>query len=496
MISYANKIPNHPKVCKGCHSPEYDSSQCRLCWLAAYDLTYRKRWGISSLVTPPSPSPQAVYPCIHRTKDSFPLPGCGTCNGALLVHGCNNTKLGISRCLVSGYLHQENNARAQGMAVCRDCGWREPESNLEIPLGEFRLRLEQGTLPSGWQHWKVALYGMLDFLREQAALNPGYPRDVFSGRGIVTAAGGPTYFRCAFAQYLTLRKQGCRLPYQMWYLGPREMDRIMLLICEEFGIEAVDATGQTPPPPGQHSFFHQKKPRILNGWELKPFATAHSRFEEVLFLDADNTTGRNPEFLFDEPEYLDKGAAFWPDVIDVRDSLINSNVWTRIGRPSQSKFLGFESGQYLVNKSRSWRELCLTMWFNDYSDYWYQFIYGDKDTFLLAWASLDSDFHYPSPPYWQSPCIVQKDFRGFDLFYHASRGKEQLVRGEPTHHHADNEAIAEAHQLLEQRIKVLTRATGETTMLQQTSTPPRYNSPWRTPNMNPVSFQQSPPEKN
>lgn len=481
MISYAHKIPNHPKTCKGCHSPLYDTNQCRLCWLATYDMSYRRKWGIHS-TTPPPPTPAGLlYPCIHRSQEAVPLPGCSTCSGALLANYCRNEKLNSNLCLISGYPHQENNARSQGIAVCRDCGWRTPETGLEIPLGEFRLRLDRNDLPPEWPHWKVAAYGMRDFLREEVATNPKYPQDVFSGRGIVTAAGGPRYFRCAFAQYITLRRQGCTLPYQMWYLGPKEMDRIMLLICEEFGIETVDATGTNPLPSGQHNYFLQKKPRILNGWELKPFATTHSRFEEVLFLDADNTTGRNPEFLFDEPEYTNCGSAFWPDSIDVKNSLVNSDVWARIGRPQGcSKFLGFESGQYMVNKTRSWRELCLTMWFNDYSDYWYKFVYGDKDTFLLAWASLDSDFHYAPIPRNEDACIVQRDFRGLDLFYHAHGGKGLLIRGESTHKYADNESIAEAHRILEQRIKVLTRATGETTMLQETSTPPKYGSQWHT----------------
>ncbi len=42
------------------------------------------------------------------------------------------------------------------------------------------------------------------------------------------------------------------------------------------------------------------------------FAILHSSFEEVLFLDADNTPVRDPSLLFNYDEFR-KGDLFWPD---------------------------------------------------------------------------------------------------------------------------------------------------------------------------------------
>lgn len=45
----------------------------------------------------------------------------------------------------------------------------------------------------------------------------------------------------------------------------------------------------------------------------KAAAIINSRFNEVLYLDADNSVARNPEYLFEEPMYKERGALFWPD---------------------------------------------------------------------------------------------------------------------------------------------------------------------------------------
>jgi hypothetical protein len=42
--------------------------------------------------------------------------------------------------------------------------------------------------------------------------------------------------------------------------------------------------------------------RILNGWEINVYAILHSRFREVLLLDADNVPAADPGFFFDIPE--------------------------------------------------------------------------------------------------------------------------------------------------------------------------------------------------
>jgi len=51
----------------------------------------------------------------------------------------------------------------------------------------------------------------------------------------------------------------------------------------------------------------------MRGWPIKPAALMHCQFQNVLFIDADCFPLRNPEFLFETPEFKEYGALFWPD---------------------------------------------------------------------------------------------------------------------------------------------------------------------------------------
>ncbi len=52
---------------------------------------------------------------------------------------------------------------------------------------------------------------------------------------------------------------------------------------------------------------------LFYSYAIKAFAMLLSSFEEVIWLDTDNSPMIDPEFLFDVPEYLNKHAMFWPD---------------------------------------------------------------------------------------------------------------------------------------------------------------------------------------
>jgi hypothetical protein len=102
---------------------------------------------------------------------------------------------------------------------------------------------------------------------------------------------------------------------------------------------------------------------------LKPYSTLHSPFEEVLFLDADCGPCRDVTEIFTWPEYLDKGAIFWPDYSCWQ---LKRDVWEIFDIPEvaarwQSE-VAFESGQYLINKTRCWRELRMALWYAEHSD--------------------------------------------------------------------------------------------------------------------------------
>ena len=76
------------------------------------------------------------------------------------------------------------------------------------------------------------------------------------------------------------------------------------------------------------TFRQLEEPIVRFG--LKPFSIWRSRFREVLWIDCDSFPIRDPSFLFDDPEYRQKGSLFWRDVFGVDRSTVwhpRADVW-------------------------------------------------------------------------------------------------------------------------------------------------------------------------
>jgi hypothetical protein len=253
-------------------------------------------------------------------------------------------------------------------------------------------------------------------LRQAIASWPNYDSSHYKGRGIVTCAGGAEYFVCVWVLIRSLRARGCNLPIECWYLGPNELDEEMVQLLGSYGVRCVDGTLV------MHEHPFQINPG-WKGWQLKPYAIVYSSFEELLFLDADNVPTRDPAFLFESPDYLDTGAIFWPDREPLEHRIAGLpaqvNMWDICGIPYRVE-PSFETGQILLNKPKSWCPLGLTLHFNEHADYYYQLLWGDKDTFHFAWLVLGSPFTMiPFPPIdknWHA--LYQHDFSGNALFQH------------------------------------------------------------------------------
>jgi len=253
-----------------------------------------------------------------------------------------------------------------------------------------------------------------EYMAQSIAAIPPYPR-TFHGRGIVIPAGGLGYFPGAWICIHQLRRLGCTLPIQLWHLGPRELDDQMRALVAPLGVECVDA----------HEVRQRHPARLLIGWEVKPYALLHCPFREVLLLDADNVPVINPEFLFDTPEFRETGAIFWPD--DER-MLPERNVWEIFGVAYRDE-PDFDGGQIILNKEKSWRPLCLTMAINEYSDFFYHHVWGDKDTFRFAWHRLEQRFaRAPFPVDAMEATFCQTDFEGRRVFQHRLGDKWNFLR--------------------------------------------------------------------
>ncbi len=270
-------------------------------------------------------------------------------------------------------------------------------------------------LPPGWWGWANVKDHFARAADECLCRTPPYPAGRFAGRGIVVCGGGK-YFPSVYVTVKAIRASGCNLPVQVWYLGRlAEMNERMIDILAPLGVECVDGDA-----------VRRERPfRILNGFQLKPFATLHAPFEEVLFLDADCYPVRAFEGVFETVGYRTTGATFWPDAALTAD-------WVRWeafrvqsdGRPP------FESGVYALNKRLTWPALELALWYNEHSDFTYCHQYGDKELWHIAFAKLKRDYAmYCAEPGWQATAYVHAGPDLQPMFVHRVRGKFVL---EPT----------------------------------------------------------------
>jgi len=266
---------------------------------------------------------------------------------------------------------------------------------------------------------------------EQAVADTPSPPVISGGpkRGIVICAGGTRYFSNAWVVVKLLRHHGCGLPIELWALAESELDGRMRRLAESLGVRVCFA-GAAISGDGKEGV-----PRRWQ-WALKPYAIIHSDFDEVMYLDADNFPVRDPSDLFGSKVFRNEGCLFWPDLgMTERER----EIWDVVGIPYRSE-PEFETGQMLIDKRRCWEPLQLALWMNLRSDYFYEIIWGDKDTFRFAWHKFGRSFGMmPFPAQILTlpgesggiAAMCQHDFDGNWLFQHRNMAKWNLLGENP-----------------------------------------------------------------
>lgn len=344
-----------------------------------------------------SEPPPHLVACAHLGSDT------GRRQGGAPVHTCSHPD------------HQRTTE-----ADCRACpDYLFPVLTPQTPVEEVRRHLDLPPRPQteGWWSWPNVQEAQRRAATHQLTLLPPCPRR-YCGRGVVIAGGG-RYFPAAYVTVRVLRHVGCALPIELWHLAG-EVNAAMRRSLRPFGVRCVNADMVARRHPFRFCEGHWWK-----GWQLKPYAIVHSSFREVLFLDADCYPARDPTFLFDWPGYRERGSVFWPD-IEASRGLFSPEVWALFGVAPQ-ECMPFESGQLLVDKRRCWRELSLALHYNAHADFMYRILWGDKDTFLIAWRRLGREYGmmWPSSG-WDTHTILQYDDHGEPLFLHRCRDKWRL----------------------------------------------------------------------
>lgn len=239
-----------------------------------------------------------------------------------------------------------------------------------------------------------------------------------SGRGVVLCAGG-AYLVGAWVIVSVLRRLfNCLLPIEIWHLGPDELGPVADQIKWRYnGVTFRDA---------HQVAIENGEQAPVGGWPLKPFAVANSRFEEILYIDADNLPLRDDvSSMFHWPQYVHHGCVFWPSFGRMPPG---NPIWS-VTRVPYKDVVSFESGQMIINKRKCWQALMITCHMNRNSYFYYNYFHGDKDTFQFGWWRADKSYAIINhmPVRYAHKAQMQYDFQDRVLFQHRFNAKWKLT---------------------------------------------------------------------
>lgn len=259
------------------------------------------------------------------------------------------------------------------------------------------------------------LKAMVDMLKRTGKLD--CPPPACHGSGIVIAGGG-RYLNWAWCVASWLRKLGCQLPIQVWFLGPSEMPSYAKGLFAKLDVETVDTLSYLPAHPHRMlSRYVAEKKWTLAGWVSKNVAIEHCPFDYVLYLDSDCFPAVNPEILFDNPQVKAAGIFAFSDICNHAPT---SWPWVYFGITRNR--LEWECGQYFVHKRIGWMGLRWANWANEHADTLFSCVHGDKGSTELAFRTSGVPCLVSTENAWCDFGISQR-WNGTEYFRHSMNFK-------------------------------------------------------------------------
>jgi alpha 1,2-mannosyltransferase len=247
--------------------------------------------------------------------------------------------------------------------------------------------------------------------------------DSWSGQGVVMISGGLFYLSNAYLNIRFIRNfLKSNIPIEVWYLGKKEINKKLFQLIQNLGnVEFINVKDRKDIFPMKKSNFkigiHKECTANIEGWRNKSYAILHSKFKEIIYLDSDCFLFQKPEDIFTSNEYIESKAMFSSDIdhnfkntgrkVDPKTFIViklgsfsngfwdyskTNPIWEIIG-VEEDDLPEFDSGFIVLDKSFHRDSIFLSWFLNENSDLTYQHIYGDKDTFHLAWAKTNAKLH-------------------------------------------------------------------------------------------------------
>jgi len=230
------------------------------------------------------------------------------------------------------------------------------------------------------------------FVEEISRLD--YPRPPYEvgSSGVVTSAGGH-FLPEAIVMIRLLRRTGSKLPVDVFFQDEEEFEpEVCDTVLKDLNAEChviskmLDADNV---PHRRHN---------ITRYQVKAFAMLFSRFDNILWLDADELPLLDPVKLFESEPYASRGLVTWPDYWFPTSSHLFYKI-ASVDTPPLGLRASSETGQLLINKTKHLRTLELSAYYNYFGpSHYYSLLSqgaageGDKETFLAAAQALQADF--------------------------------------------------------------------------------------------------------
>jgi hypothetical protein len=201
---------------------------------------------------------------------------------------------------------------------------------------------------------------------------------------------------------------GCKLPIELWQINQEVSDltqQKLETLQEQYNLSLKNVAEYTD------------NPEHWRGWQIKAFILKCTEFHNVILCDCDSVFLKNPETIFDDPNYISTGTYFFKDwikhvpknreiEIPARKLFIRSlmpeknqyfpeewNYIYEIPDTVQSMWYYQEAGVVYFNKIMLPDVLETIYKLNKNHDEIYKYIYGDKETFWLACCMNNKPFY-------------------------------------------------------------------------------------------------------
>lgn len=237
-------------------------------------------------------------------------------------------------------------------------------------------------------------------------------------KGIIVAC--PQKYEHILLKNITfLRSNGCNLPIEIWEVGSEISPHIYKKINTLF----------------KNIYFQNVKTYTNNlkkwkGFQIKAFMLQYNKFQNVILMDADVIFYKNPEFIFNEKNYIKTGTYFFYDIVEKwrfnlkkddnsnkfhsidffnnRKKFIKSllpkkpknfpKLWDYIyekkyPKDSVTEALQ-ESGVVFLNRKKQEKSIQHIYNLNKDHKNTYKYIYGDKETFWLGVLMANNDYYF------------------------------------------------------------------------------------------------------